>query len=139
MKMGHKVPKVLKGENRSLSQPIQRFQSGTGDCRGLVALQLTNWQSRKPFFFFFPQSQKHLSRRGKNKGSAIVQMLFLFLEVCFSSLHLLLMLAESFCVKVKAQREGTQGSSREGREGFGTGKGRRTDSENKTEISFDLP
>lgn len=56
-------------------------------------------------------------------------MLFLFLEVCFSSSHLLLMLAESFLVKVKEQREGTQGSSREGREGFGTGK----DSENKTE------
>jgi len=60
-------------------------------------------------------------------------MLFLFLEVCFSSSHLLLMLAEHFHVQVKEQREGTQGRSREGREGFGTGNGRRTDCENKTE------
>lgn len=88
---------------------------------------------QETFFFFFSQSKKHLSRRGKNKGSATVQMLFLFLEVCFSSLRLLLMLAGSSHVKAKEQREGIQGSSREGREGFGKGKGKRADSENKTE------
>lgn len=50
-----------------------------------------------------------------------------------NSSHLLLILADNFHVKVKEQREETQGSSREGRKGFGSGKGRRTDSKNKTE------
>lgn len=36
--MGHKAPTVVKGGNSSLSQLLQRFHSGTGDCRGLVRL-----------------------------------------------------------------------------------------------------
>lgn len=50
-----------------------------------------------------------------------------------NSSHLLLILAESFHAKVKEQGEETQGSSREGSRGFGSGKGRRTGSEDKTE------
>lgn len=53
--------------------------------------------------------------------------------IVLNSSHLLLILAESFHAKVKEQGEETQGSSREGSRGFGSGKGRRTGSENKTE------
>lgn len=35
-KMGHKVPNVEKAGSGSLSQLIQMFKSGTGNCRGLV-------------------------------------------------------------------------------------------------------
>lgn len=49
-----------------------------------------------------------------------------------NSSHLLLILAESFHAKVKKQGEEMQGSSREGSRGFGSGKGKRTGSENKT-------